>query len=182
MADTRNIVIELKLKNSNGGNSLSSKSTKGDGNEEFKANLTTLLHPVKTMEKNVSGKNIVVNQAYQYAKSAIKQMVMYEINKYYSLTENYKAQQDMSNALATIGKVSNFGSTVAAGAITGAAGGPVGAAFGAIVAAVGYAANEGIQTYQRFEQQNRNLATMNVQSSFQLTRMGLIDGGRGSYN
>lgn len=180
MADTRNIVIELKLKDSNGGNSLSSKST--EDKKESELDLSALLHPIKTVEKNTLGKNVVVFQAYQYAKSAIKQMAMYEINKYYSLTENYKAQQDMSNSLTSISKVTGFGSTIVAGAMTGSSLGPVGTVAGAIVAAVGYAANEGIQTYQRFEQQNRNLATMNVQSSFQLTRMGLIDGGRGSYN
>lgn len=182
MADTRNIVIELKLKDSNGGNSLSSKSTKDDGNEEFKADLTTLLHPVKTMKENTLGKNVVVNQAYNYAKSAVKQMAMYEINKYFSLTENYKAQQDMQNTLTTISKVASFGTTVAAGAITGAAGGPVGAAFGAIVAAAGWVGNEIISAKQTFETQERNLATMNNASVFQLTRMGLVDGGRGSYN
>ena len=179
MADTRNIVIELKLQGSGNGNSLSQKNT---DEKETQPDFSTLLHPIKAIEKETLGKNIVVYQAYQQAKSMIKQSAMYEINKYFSLTENYKAQQDMNNTLATIGKVTGFASTVMAGAVAGAKLGPVGAAAGAIAAAVGYAANEGIQTYQRFEQQNRNLATMNVQSSFQLTRMGLIDGGRGSYN
>lgn len=172
MADSRNIVIELKLKDS-GGNSLSEKNAeeKSGGEVDLKA----LLHPVKTIEKATLGKHVVVYQAYNKAKAMLKQEAMYEINKYFSLTENYKAQQDMNNALATIEKVTGFGTAVIAGAMTG---GP----WGAVAAGVGYVGSEIIQTYQRFDQQNRNLATMNVESTFQLTRMGLIDGGRGSYN
>lgn len=181
MADTRNIVIELKASGSGSetGNSLSNENTK---EENQITNLTQLLHPVKTFEKQIIGKNIIVGQAYQYAKNAIKSSATYEINKYFSLTENYSAQQDMDNALTSIGKVVSFTTTVGSGALTGAAAGPAGAIVGAIVATVGWVGNEAIQTYQRFDQQTRSLAGMNVESSFQLTRMGLVDGGRGSYN
>ena len=172
MADSRNIVIELKLKDS-GGNSFSKKNTKEKNGGEV--DLSAFLHPVKTIEKAVLGKHIVVQQAYNKAKAALKREAMYEINKYFSLTENYKAQQDMNNTLATIEKVTGFGTAVIAGAMAGGPG-------GAVVGALAYVGSEIIQTYQRFDQQNRNLATMNVESTFQLTRMGLIDGGRGSYN
>lgn len=177
MADERKIVIELKPQDVN-------KSV-GDGekkNKQDSYDLSALAHPIKYLEKNTIGKNVIAYQAYSLVKQQIKTMAMYEINKYFSLTENYTAQQNMNNALTAISKVASFGTTVVGGAMTGSALGPYGAAAGAIVAAVGWTVNESIQVYQRFDQQRRDLATMNTQSQFQLTRMGLVDGGRNSQN
>jgi len=177
MADERRIVIELKAQN----NQVTGGSGKSDDKQES-FDLSALAHPIKSLEKKTLGKNIIVYQAYSLAKQQIKTVALYEMNKYFSLTENYTAQQSMNNALTALGKVSGFGTATIGGAVTGSAAGPVGAAVGAVVAAVGYTVSEGIQIYQRFDKQNRDLATMNTQSQFQLTRMGLVDGGRNSQN
>lgn len=179
MADSRNIVITLKMQHEY----ISSDSGSNEsGEDRGKASINKLLRPTKTRGKEVLAKNVILNQAYQYAKASIKQAVEYQLNVYFSLTENYTAQQDMNNALTSIGKVTGFGASIMTGATAGSVVPGAGTVVGAIAAAVAYAGNEAIQTYQRFNQQERTLAGMNVQSSFQLTRMGLIDGGRGSSN
>lgn len=177
MADDRRIVIELKAENHQ-----AFVGAPKSENKQESFNLSNLAHPIKSIEKNTIGKNVIAYQAYSLVKQQIKAVAMYEINKYFSLTENYTTQQSFNNALTAIGKVASFGTTVVSGAMMGSSMGPVGAAVGAAVAAVGWTANESIQIYQRFDQQNRELATMNTQSQFQMTRMGLVDGGRNSQN
>ena len=179
MADTRNIVIELKVRND------SPKAQKGTGAESKemeKMDLEYLLHPVGKLKGIEGAKYALVLNAYNNAKSVIKNEAKYEIGKYFSLTENYAMQQDIDNALIAISKVAEFGSSILSGIVVGSAGGVGGALVGAIVGAVADIAQNSVQIYQRFDQQNRQLATANVQSQFQAVRMGLIDGGRESLN
>lgn len=180
MADSRNIVIELKVNNSQ---AVGADSNNKSEDELSSASLLkTALHPIKSLEKATVGQNILVYQAYNYAKQQIKQVAQYTIGKYFSLTENYTAQQDLENVKTTISKVAGFGSAIISGAMMGSMAGPGGAAAGAIIATVGSGINEAISIYQRFKEQDRSLINMNVQSNFQLTRMGLVDGGRDSMN
>lgn len=178
MADNKRIIIELRTITGNGG----SASRSGDSGDDSSsahddtANLNYIIHPIKSAEKALLGKSVLLNQAYGLAKQAVKQSVMYGINRHFNLTENYMAQTDMQNILTTIGKVSSLASAVGAGAMLGAG------APGAIIAAVGWVVNEGIGVYQRFDQAYIQLNEGNMQSNFQRVRMGLTDGGRGTQN
>ncbi len=178
MADTRNIVIELRLSQGESSDSEVSKDK-----ESGKINLSDLLHPMRTVTKQVFGNKAgLVMKFTSSAKSTIMSAAKYEINKYLSLSENYTLQQDLNNTLTAISKMTSFSGAIIGGAITGSAAGPVGAIAGAIIGTVSFASNEAVQIYQRFDQQNRMLAGANVQSNFQFTRMGLTDGGRNSLN
>jgi len=182
MADSRNIVIELKAQNGAATDSSRNGATSSDSTNPGQV-LSTMLHPVKSLEKATIGQNVLAFQAYQYAKSQIVSVARYELGKYFSLTENYTAQQDMSNIMTAISKAASFGTSVVSGAMTGLqVGGVHGAIIGASIAAVGTGVSEAIGIRNRFIEQNRFLINTNLQSNFQLVRMGLVDGGRGTEN
>lgn len=178
MADERKIVIELKV-NGSGGN-----VTRSSGNTE-EENLTdvlkTIQHPIKTLEKNVFGKNILAYEAYNQAKTTIKKTAFYVAEKYFNLTENYKAEQDLENVMSVIEHVSGIGASVLGGAIIGTKVAPgIGTAIGAGVGLISAAINTGIDAVKAWDRQHMQLTAMNIQSSFQMTKLGLIDNGRGT--
>lgn len=177
--DEKRIVIEIKTTDSNnGGGSSSGTSQKNNG----EIDLNALVHPIKSIEAQTLGKSVLLNQAYQYTKTAVKSIVSYQINRYFSLTEDYKSEQILSNTLNIIGKVSALGSAIGAGAITGSAAGPVGTAIGAVVGAAGWTINEAIQGVHRFDQVGIQLNQMRYDVAFAKTKLGLIDGGKGTEN
>lgn len=173
MADSREIVIKLVVDSSD------SKDSKGKSNDNVKEdggiNLTQLLHPVRSFEKTLKERAPVAGVAFHYAFNAAKSGVMYALNRNFSLKEDYQSEVALNNTFAFIGKLSSAGSAIGAGAMIG---GP----FGAAVAAVGWVGNEIVSAFQKYDQQQISLNEMNYQSTFQRTRMGLIDGGRGTEN
>ena len=184
MADDRRIVIELK---SIEGNTPASKTNKiaDQNSNELQKTLKTLFHPIRTAETAEISKNVIVNQAVhqgiQLAKQAGMAAANYYISRYFTLSENYNAETDFSNAMTGIGKVTGFVGSIGAGAIAGAAAGPVGAAIGAAIGAVGYGIKEGFGAAERRLQQQITISTNNYQSQFQQTRLGLTT-GRGVTN
>ena len=180
MADERRIVIELKLPNAENANS--GTDNQEDENGELKDALQKMLHPIKTMEKTIFGKHILLMSAYNTAKNTIKNQTFYYAQKYFDLTENYIAQQNLSNTMTAISKVAGFGSSVLGGAISGAEGGVPGMVVGAIIGGSTWAINEGLTLFHTYQEQNRMINLDKMQSTFAMTRMGLIDGGRGTEN
>lgn len=177
MADERRIVIELKL--GDGGSS-------NGGDEDEEMSLTDMLriaqHPVKALEKAVLGKTAWVYYAYQQAKQIVKTTALYRLERYYNLTENYKAEQDLENTLNGFEHVVEGWSSVIGGALIGAKGGVGGAVAGAIVGATSWTVNTIFNAWKAFDQQKMQLSTMNIQSAYQKVRLGLIDDGRGTQN
>ena len=167
--DEKKIVIEVKMKNEGGKNPvIPSPSPVPDENP-----------PTATIKSEDNSSNalttILLHQFLTQAKNSIKNFATYEFGKYFQLSENYMAEQDMQNALTAINKVSSFATATVGGAILG---GPV----GAVIGGVGWAANEGFQMYQKAEQNQIQLNQTNYETAFSRTRAGLYDNGRGTLN
>lgn len=181
MADERKIVIELKANDI-----LSSNASLNNADEESSENLTGLLktmqHPVSSLEQATLGKNVLVYRLYESAKQTIKSTALYSAQKYFNLTENYKAQMDLNNTLSVIEHISNIGTSILGGAIAGAKFGPGGAFAGAVAGTITAGVNVAINAAKAWDQQNLSLTQMNMQSAFQRTRLGLVDDGRGTLN
>lgn len=158
--DNRSIVIELRVTNSAG----------APKEEESKTETEE--------EQNEGAKNwktVLITETWGYAKSQIKSMVMYDINRYLNLTENYKLQTTVKNAQIAISKVSSLATTLATGFIAGNA-------IGAAVAGIAWFVSEGIGIAQRFNDAYTEIARNNYQSIYSMSRLGLIDNGRGTQN
>lgn len=176
MADERRIVIELKL------GSGSEDEDKEDENASLTDMLKIMQHPIKALEKATLGKNALVYYAYQQAKQIAKTTALYRIERYFNLTENYKAEQDMENTLNVISHEVEAWTSIIGGAIVGAKAGPWGALAGTAIGLVAWGTNTGFSAWKAWDQQNMQLQTMNIQSNFQKVRLGLIDDGRGTQN
>ena len=179
MADERRIVIELTL----GG---AGKPKEDSDDVSLTDVLKAAQHPFKTLESEMISKLPGNTQLWTYAigqaKALIKNSGMYLIERYFNLTENYKAEQTLENTMSIISNVAEGYGSIIGGAIVGAKAGPWGALAGAAIGAVSWTASTFIDAQKAFDQQNISLATMNMQSGYQMVRMGLIDDGRGTQN
>lgn len=175
MADTRRIVIELNAYGENefGGGT---GQTKSDGSSD----LQKMLHPIKSIENQILGKSIFVNQAYQQAKGIIKNVATYQIYRNFTLKEDYLGEQDFKNTMTSINKAISFGSAVVSGAVVGSMAGLP--AVGALIGATGYLINETVNYGKRMDSANLSLNSSVIQTNFGRTRAGLIDGGKGTQN
>ena len=98
--------------------------------------------------------------------------VKYQINRYFNLTDNYIAKQNMDIALNVINKVWDIGASIYTGAKVGSAAGPVGAIIGAVLSAGVSFVSTGLQINHNYEQQQINLNKMDVQLQFNRQRAG----------
>lgn len=180
MADERRIVIELKLNNTT---TQKKDKEKSEGDQIVKV-LKAIKNPTETVEEAVFGKNDFLFYTFQQAKNLSKSALTYYIQRYFNLTENYQAEQDLSNTISIITNSSDFFSSIISGAIMGAetTGNVAGAIGGAIVGAGASGVNTFINAQKIWDQQKIQLQTMNMQSSFQRVKLGLIDDGRGTQN
>lgn len=170
MADTREIVIKLIVDSDSEGESQAKKEKKDGG-----INLSQLLHPLKTAEKALKERFPVAGIAFGYAVNATKSSVLYALNRNFSLKEDYQMEVTFNNTMNLISKFSSGVSAIGAGAL-------IGGVPGAIMAAVGWGINQVVSGYQKYDQQQISLNTMNYTSTFQRVRAGLVDGGRGTEN
>lgn len=177
MADERRIVIELKL--SDGSDASSDEENKEDDLTDI---LQIAQHPIRALEKATLGKNKILYYAYQQSKQIIKNAALYNLQLYFNLTENYKSEQDLQNTLSVISHVSEAWSLTLGGAIMGAKAGPAGAVAGAAIGLTFSGINTVFNAFKEWNQQSIQLNTMNIQSSYQKVRLGLIDDGRGTQN
>lgn len=179
MADERKIVIELSL-GASGSNG--SKKKEDDTTKDLTDILEFIQHPIKNTENALLGKSVLINQIYQRTKSVVKQNAEYYFGKHINLTENYKLENDFNNAKNIISKSIQIGSSIIGGAIIGSEFGPAGIAVGAALGFVSEAVNTITEGIHAHEQENIQLNTIRVESSYQMTRMGLIDNGRNTLN
>lgn len=109
--------------------------------------------------------NIYVNQARQYVKADINRIATYEINKWFTLNDDYIGQRNVNAALNVISKAKSIYTTVAAGVV-------VGGAVGGIIAAVGSLLTLGIDIAQNYDRQNIQIKQMDAQLQYQRQRAG----------
>ena len=189
MADDRRIVIELKVSSGDGGEEKTTAEKEFEkANRLLASKLQIIQNPIGTIEssllkKATNGKPQLANYVLGQTKELSKKAITYFLGRYYNLTENYKAEQTIDNVMSCVNHVESILGTIGAGAIAGAqVGGGYGAIFGAALGVVFATTNTVIDTIKAFDQEDINLATMKIQSSYQKARLGLIDDGRGTQN
>lgn len=112
---------------------------------------------------NHAYKNYVVGQAKKIG-SVVLSEVLYEINKYFDLTDNVEGKRDLHIAMGMINRVKNFAGQVVAGSYFGVPGAVIGFASASI--------NEAISIYQGYDQQNIQIRQMNTQLEYTRERAG----------
>lgn len=123
----------------------------------------------------------LLTMGWNTANQIIKGEINYNLNRKYSLTEDYLAQQAKTNTMRILDQAINVVNSTASGAISGgmighAAGAVIGGILGAtssIYSAVSERRSAGNQAYAQ-------LNATNAQTSYSATRFGLTDGGRGT--
>lgn len=174
MASDKKITVEVIGRDveyaSNGGGT--SKQTKQNNG---RINLSALISPLKTDEKEILADNIITQKAVNDIKGLISNGVTYSLTRRLTLSEDYMAQNDMNIAITGINKVSSLFTAIFAGM-------KIGGSVGAGVGMVAYVALEGLNAYQRYDQAYIQVNEQNYETSFQRTRLGLNDNGRGTQN
>ena len=176
--DERRIVIELKLNGESGNTSLDETVEETDLSKLLK----TIQHPIASLENATLGKSAILYSAFQQGKQLAKSAALYFVGRRFNLTENYKAEQDLSNTFSILSHVAEGAGSIVGGMILGAKAGPIGMIVGGVVGGVTWGVNTALNSYQAWDQQTINLNTMRMQSSYQKVRLGLIDDGRGTQN
>jgi hypothetical protein len=174
MAEVRKIVIEIGEieKNNKQTTSTPSSSTKHKSK-----NLTASLKPSLYYENKEAEQQLlsIKTMAIQNTIQAIKQSVNLGMKRYFSLTEDYISENNFNNFSTAISKTTGLAAGVIAGAT---AGGPLGAVIGA-----GVWVNSEIISYRsRMSNYYSSLNATNYNTSYERTRAGLVDNGRGTEN
>ena len=145
-----------------------------EGEEKVKA---------KTQKQGVSALgSIVANEAFKQAKTIIKNLGTYSLNRYFNLTEDYLSEQTMQNVTTAIEKVTSIGTTIAGAVTIGSSFGPVGIALTTTIATVGWLINDGIEKEKRWQTARLAQNNANYNREFSAIRAGLIDGSKGTLN
>lgn len=174
MASDKKITVEVigrdvEYASNGGGTSKQAKQNNG------RINLSALISPLKTDEKEILADNIITQKAVNDIKGLISNGITYSLTRRLTLSEDYMAQNDMNNVITGINKVSSLFTAIFAGM-------KIGGSVGAGVGMVTYVALEGLNAYQRYDQAYIQVNEQNYETSFQRTRLGLNDNGRGTQN
>lgn len=180
MADTRKITIEIKSENNSTPNNQAKNEKSSDGS--LTKTLETLLHPIQSIEKATLGKNVLVYQAYNQAKSQVATSIEITLNKRFTLKEDYMAQNTYNVIKSEISKTTSAYASVIGGAIIGSKLGGVGAIIGGAIGGIGYGISSVISYQNTLSSYNQSLNASNYAISFARTRAGLTNGGRGTEN
>ena len=111
-------------------------------------------------------------KAFRTTVSQVKSIATYEIDKSFTLSDDFESKRDFHIALNILGKVGNVATSTFVGAKLGSAGGPVGAIVGAVVGFVGSVGNEAISVYQAYNQQDITMKQRNEQLKYTSQRAG----------
>lgn len=164
--------------------------------------LNKVLHPLRTAQEGVkdavidlfgggSGATAAVGIGAKVLSDALStaySIAMMELNRYFTLTEDYLGQNKMNAIQTQIGTaksmLSSVGSGAAIGAAIGTVAGPGGVAVGAVIGAISSGVKTGIlaktERDQKVEQHNMQLNAINAQTNFMASRASLVNGGRGT--
>ena len=166
MAEEKKIVIEIVTK---------SEEPKEENDDNTKKN-KEIKGSNKSQKSNNNNTSIILAKAVVASTVALaKRVVMDGIQRNYSLTENYIAQNDMRNLQTAINKVGGFTASIGGGFA-------VGGVPGAVIGAVTWGANEFVSYQKRMSGYNQQLNATNYQTAFDRSRLGLTNEGRGTEN
>lgn len=113
--------------------------------------------------------------AAEQATKIVGSMIQNSVNKYFSLSENYLAENDYTRYKTLASKGQSLFQSVATGVATG---GPI----GGVVAAVLWGGNEFVSYQNRMSGYYQALNATNYQTQFDRSRLGLTNEGKGTEN
>ena len=183
MADQRKIVIEIIEKGGDQGGSKSGGGGKREDNPNtfLRKNLEGLFHPMNTLEKNLSDEAQWGIELGKQALSLAYDTALFELNRKFTLKEDYIGQNKLNMFTQTIGVSRSILSSTTQGAIMGAqVGGIYGAIFGAITGAGMSIFKAQKAAMEKLEQYQMQLNATNKQTTFGERRASLVNGGKGT--
>lgn len=159
MAEIRSVDINIKVSGAGDGTTVPPQPTPPSkpkppkqGTKSDKSNLS-----------NVT--SVLLHEAYNYAKQEVISIASYEINKYFTLTDDYIGQRNLSVAKSVISKAVGIGTTIGAGFATG---GVVGGA----IAIIGSGVTLATDIYQNYDNERIKLMQQNAQLAYSRQRLG----------
>lgn len=163
------VVITSKTKKDNGDNKTAINTKSGKINSDFDLSDEMIIS------------SALVYKALRNATSNITTIVNYEVDKYFTLTDDFEGKRDFHIAMNIVKKFGNVAISTFSGAKLGASAGPVGAVVGAVVGFVGSVGTEAINIYQAYNQQEITMRQRNEQLRYTRERSGysLINGSIG---
>ena len=177
MAEVRKIVIEIGEMQNNQPSSSSTSQGGGPYSYNTKKNLTSSIKP-ELYYKNKEAEQQIISlktMAIQNTLQAIKQSVNLSTRRYFSLSEDYIGENNFNNVSTAISKVTGLASQIMVGAQIG---GPIGALAGVVT----WGVTESINYKARMSSYYSSLNATNYNTSYERTRAGLVDNGRGTEN
>lgn len=178
MADTRNITITI-LKKSDIGETHSNDK----GGQTVDPNKKAKNEDEKEKKANKFAKGVATMIALSGAKHIIESTIQLSLNRYFSMSEDYIAQNDYKNIMTGIGKVFSAGSSVVAGVTSGLAfGGAVGGVIGGVVAGAGWVGQEVVNMQQTKANYYSQINASNINTAYMRERAGLYLNGKGTEN
>ena len=173
MSDLRMIRISIEASDSNGTPTQPSEP-KAEEMADSKG---------KTSETSTIFKSLIIGKGFSTAKGLILQAVDVNLNRQFSINEDYMGETTYQNAKNIIGKITSIGSTIIGGTVTGAqVGGWVGALVGFGISAVGVGVSETLSAQAKISQTFRSLNASNIEVNYARARAGLTDGSNGTEN
>lgn len=119
--------------------------------------------------------SVLINQAFNQAKSVVTQAVNSSLNRYYNMKEDYMLENQINQARNVINKTKSLATTIAGGV-------SVGGAVGGAIVGVGWAVSESITLNNRWKDIYAEINATNYNQTFTKSRLGLVDGGKGTEN
>jgi len=159
-ADVRRIVIEIK------------------GEKKEPKEKSTELNPED--EKQSIGdllKNAIFSNTARDVMNGVKQVVLADLNRRYSLSEDYIGERTLNNVLTAVGKTKTLAQYVISGVIL--SGGNIG---GGLVGLGLYGVSEFINNQANLSQYYRQINSNNYQTGYYKERAGLVNGSKGTEN
>lgn len=126
-------------------------------------------------DKDNLKKSVVLHEGLKVTASLLKQSVDNTHNRYFSMKENYMAENIYNITTSTINKAVSIGASIIGGYT-------IGHIPGAVIAGVGAVVGEVLSVQSMYSKYYSTLNASNMNVDFARTRAGLIDNNRGTEN
>jgi len=126
-------------------------------------------------DKDNLKKSVVLHEGLKVVSSLLKQSVDSTHNRYFSMKENYMAENVYNITTSTINKAVSIGVSIIGGFT-------VGHIPGAVIAGAGAVVGELLSVQSMYSKHYSTLNASNMNVDFARTRAGLMDNNRGTEN
>lgn len=169
MAGDRRIIVEVS-----GGITVTHVNEGQPEKEEVPGSQENIKEKNSSSNKDITARAIA-RMAYDKAKGNVTTAANSMINRYFSLSENYMAENDYNNIMTTINKGTGL-------FMSAKIGGSLGGVPGTIIGVAAWGANEFISYQNRMSGYYQSLNATNYQTEFDRSRLGLTNEGKGTEN